>query len=499
MTEKIKILFLAANPINSGHLQLSKEVREIEKKILMAKERDRFELIQQGAVTPDDLHQALLRHKPHIVHFSGHGSKKSIVLENHLGKSKSVSKPALTDFFEILKDNISVIVLNACYSRHEADRLPKVFDYTIVVQTAISDKTAIDFAASFYQGLAHECSVKKAFKSANSLLKMKGVATSKLPELFIREGVDSDKPLLNPIPEPVIQTSMKPIPEPVIQPLPKPIPEPVVQPFSQDTLTVKYPYINPIPKRIMQITGGIILIIVLFFIWQYIESTKEARTEDKAKTELSNKALREERYTKAVNQLSSQTSVTGRVNAIDNLGKLASDPDFDDYYERIINTLVAFIRENSKLKKNGKVQPDEKISDDVQAALKILGWRRHKFEDGESRRLDLSDTYLPRVDLKRGTVVEGAHLEGAQFINANLDHAMLREVNLENAILIGANLRYANLYKANLQNTNLFEADLEEADLQWAKGLTIEQVKEAKNWNKAIFSQEFENKLRASK
>jgi hypothetical protein len=249
---------------------------------------------------------------------------------------------------------------------------------------------------------------------------------------------------------------------------------------------------------IAQVIGGITLLIGPFFIWQYIESTKEARTEDKAKTELSNKALKEERYTEAINQLNSQNSVTGRVNAIYNLGKLTSDPDFNDYYGQIINTLVAFIRENSKLKKTGSAQQAEKISDDVQVALKVLGWRRHKFGDGESQRLDLSDTYLQRADLKHGTEPEGAHMEGVLFINANLDHAMLREVNLENAILIGANLRYASLYRANLQNADLLGTDLEGADLQWAKGLTVEQIKVAKNWEKAIFTQAFENELRAT-
>ena len=136
-----------------------------------------------------------------------------------------------------------------------------------------------------------------------------------------------------------------------------------------------------------------------------INSANEVRTEDKEKTELSNKTLREERYTKTVDQFNSQTSVIGRANAIDNLGKLASDPDFDDYYQRIIDTLVIFISENSKVKK--KPQPDEKISPDVQAALKVLGWRRGKFGVGESQRLDLSETFLRRADLKRGVGAEG--------------------------------------------------------------------------------------------
>lgn len=248
---------------------------------------------------------------------------------------------------------------------------------------------------------------------------------------------------------------------------------------------------------IAQITGGVVLLTGLFFTWQNIKSAQEAKQE--AKIEILTQTQRQERYLETVNQLNNQTSVTGRVNAIDNLGKLASDPDFDEYYGRIINTLVTFIRENSKLKKNENVQQDEKISDDVQAALKVLGWRKHKWGDGEeSQRLDLSDTRLREVDLDPGKASEGAHLEGVIFINADLDHAMLREANLENAILNGANLRYAILYKANLQDADLLGANLEGADLQYAKGLTVEQIKAAKNWDKAIFSPQLEKELRAT-
>ena len=59
-----KILFLASNPTNTGHLRLDKEQREIVEGLKRSNERDRFELITRFAVRVDDLRRSLLDHSP---------------------------------------------------------------------------------------------------------------------------------------------------------------------------------------------------------------------------------------------------------------------------------------------------------------------------------------------------------------------------------------------------------------------------------------------------
>src|SRR5262249_41534157 len=118
---KIKILIVSANPDGTARLNLDREVREIEEKIRAAEHRDAIELITKWAVRPDDLLQALNQHKPHVVHFTGHGSATDeILLLDNDGNPKPVSKQALVSLFETLKDNIRLVVLNACYSRPQA-------------------------------------------------------------------------------------------------------------------------------------------------------------------------------------------------------------------------------------------------------------------------------------------------------------------------------------------------------------------------------------------
>jgi hypothetical protein len=71
---KVRILFLAANPGATSALKLDEESREIGNKLRGSEFRDSVELVTQWAVRPDDLLQFLNQYRPHIAHFSGHGS-----------------------------------------------------------------------------------------------------------------------------------------------------------------------------------------------------------------------------------------------------------------------------------------------------------------------------------------------------------------------------------------------------------------------------------------
>lgn len=160
----VKILFLAANPINNTKLRLDDEIREIDLALRKADFRDKFELQQQWAVRISDLQEHLLRHKPDIVHFSGHGNTTSeIILENKLGKSQSVPTSALSKLFSILKDNIRCVVLNACYSEKQAAAIAEHINCVVGMSKAIGDQSAISFATAFYQAIGFGRDIKTAF------------------------------------------------------------------------------------------------------------------------------------------------------------------------------------------------------------------------------------------------------------------------------------------------------------------------------------------------
>ncbi len=198
--EKIKILFVSANPAGTSHLKLDEEAREIEAKIRSAKHRDSLELVTKWAARPDDLLWSLNEHKPHIVHFSGHGSPtEEIVLLDTLGKPKPVSKEALVHLFRALKDNIRVVVLNACFSEPQAEAIKGEIDCTVGMMRAIGDDAAITFAAPFYRAIGFGRSIKEAFDQGITALLLDGSLEGKTPVLMSGKNTAPDKVfLINP-------------------------------------------------------------------------------------------------------------------------------------------------------------------------------------------------------------------------------------------------------------------------------------------------------------
>ena len=189
---KVKILFLASMPDDQTRLRLDKEFREIDARIRASKYRDDLELVSAWAVRARDLQEVLLREQPQIVHFSGHGSKsEELCLEDDAGKTQAVSKAALTGLFRILKDNVRIVVLNACYSRPQAKAITEVIDFAVGMKRAIGDKAAIEFASAFYQALGYRRSVQTAFELGCNALQLQGIPEEDTPDLLVRHGADS--------------------------------------------------------------------------------------------------------------------------------------------------------------------------------------------------------------------------------------------------------------------------------------------------------------------
>jgi hypothetical protein len=124
------------------------------------------------------------------VHFSGHGSStEEIILLDKQGNPKPVSKEALVSLFRTLKDNIRVVILNACFSRPQAEAITGEIDCAIGMSRAIGDEAAITFAASFYRAIGFGRSVKEAFEQGRTSLLMEGISEEQTPDLLTGQGV----------------------------------------------------------------------------------------------------------------------------------------------------------------------------------------------------------------------------------------------------------------------------------------------------------------------
>ncbi|NOY92014.1 MAG: CHAT domain-containing protein [Deltaproteobacteria bacterium] len=193
-TAAMRITFLAANPLSSDRLALDEEARAIEEKVRDAKHRDLVTFRTRWAVRPEDLQQALLEDEPVVVHFSGHGGGSlGIVLHaQDQGDENLVTEDALVDLFRVLKDEIRVVVLNACYSEVQAQAIVQEIDFVVGMSDSVADDAARVFAAAFYRGLAFGRSVQTAFELGINELRLVGLGDEDdIPTLLVRSDVDA--------------------------------------------------------------------------------------------------------------------------------------------------------------------------------------------------------------------------------------------------------------------------------------------------------------------
>jgi CHAT domain len=190
----IRILFVAANPVDTDPLQLGEEFREIQSKLRSSDSRAHFVLGSAWAARPDDLLQQMNEFRPHILHFSGHGSNAGeIMLQDSSGKTQTVSPAVLKALFENFREWLRIVVLNACYSNVQAEALLESADIVIGMKSAIGDKAAISFTSAFYRALGFDRSVQDSFNQGLISLQLEKIPEEHIPELLHRPGIQPDR------------------------------------------------------------------------------------------------------------------------------------------------------------------------------------------------------------------------------------------------------------------------------------------------------------------
>jgi hypothetical protein len=191
MAEQIRILFLSANPWNSGRILVDEEAREISERIHEGPHRDKFRLYNYPATRPNDLQKLLLRYRPQIVHFSGHGSKRHrLIFGGKDSRGKTVDRQGFADVLALYSKHVRLVLLNACFTKTQARSIAEVVNYSIGTGKAIGDKVGVVFAGAFYRALGFGQSVRDAFASARAELALTKMPRSQGIELFVRSGLD---------------------------------------------------------------------------------------------------------------------------------------------------------------------------------------------------------------------------------------------------------------------------------------------------------------------
>lgn len=183
--DKVKILFLVADPSDLARLRLGQELRDVRNNLQRSKQRDGFLLESRESLRPGDITQAIFDVEPKIVHFSGHGkSTGELCFEDLQGKTQFIQPDALASLFELVSKQVSCVVLNACYSEAQAKAISEHIPYVLGMNKAIGDKAAIKFAVGFYKALGAGRSFEDAYKFGRVEIRLEGIPEHLTPVLY---------------------------------------------------------------------------------------------------------------------------------------------------------------------------------------------------------------------------------------------------------------------------------------------------------------------------
>lgn len=223
----VKVLFISSNPRGAARLDLDDEHRALEE--ANTRNGRPFDHRPVLAARIEDLPLMLREHPPAIVHIAGHGQREGgvalravqpaldpmdtprdvdvpalggadgsagLLLRAADGSPELLPAHALTALFELLRDTVRLVVLNACYSDAIAEAILPHAGCVIGSRFAISDAAAIAFARGFYAALGEGRSVGSSFRWGQCETVLRGRGASDTLVLRHRSDVDPDQRVL---------------------------------------------------------------------------------------------------------------------------------------------------------------------------------------------------------------------------------------------------------------------------------------------------------------
>jgi tetratricopeptide (TPR) repeat protein len=208
----MKIMFVSAMPKGSPYLQeASDEINEIDTGIFHGYDvsnSNEFITKQYQHITRENF-TFILKFKPDILHFTGHGEETGIVFDD----GTPISPQQLESMFA--DQNIKLLFLNSCHSSTQIEVLRKLpnIKSIIGIKKEISELEAKSFATLFYAQFMIERDVPKAFLNAMTTYQFNwGDKKEFLPIFYPEEEYkkyEQSKEYLSPIGETILELKIK--------------------------------------------------------------------------------------------------------------------------------------------------------------------------------------------------------------------------------------------------------------------------------------------------
>ena len=181
------ILVIESNPLATRRLQLEEELRALDLGLREGGGDKPWDLRLAPALRPRDLGDNLRRWRPRILHFSGHGDPRGILLRGEQEDIKVVGAEALAQTLSLF-NHLEGVVLNACYTAGHAARIAEALPFAIGMEGLMSEQGAQLFAYVFYRAVANGVEIPRAFGEAVASLALEGTGDQGAPRLSINRG-----------------------------------------------------------------------------------------------------------------------------------------------------------------------------------------------------------------------------------------------------------------------------------------------------------------------
>ena len=143
-------------------------------------------------------------------------------------------------------------------------------------------------------------------------------------------------------------------------------------------------------------------------------------------------------------------NMMARIAVFQQLHDLAKDSQDSGFRKSVFDVLCAYVRNMTSAKSYREGVGKDNPTKECQELLNILFHRLDEFDGYGELTANL----------------QGAHLKGADFLEAHLPNAMFVSTNCENATFAGAYLGSANFSNANFANADLSESYMHVANLK---------------------------------
>ena len=194
VSEKLNVLLLAANSVDTIDSRAVDQIQAIYKAITTARGGDHFDVKMEPAVRLSGLGTSLLDHPAHILHISGHSKKtEGFVLEDDMGNAANVQCHQLMDVLLSAGSHLRLVCLNFCHSADCAKRLSAHIDFALGFEGELTVKSSLVFGPAFYSALVAGKSVRMAYDYGKSMVTLAGRSDADTIVLHVRDGADATK------------------------------------------------------------------------------------------------------------------------------------------------------------------------------------------------------------------------------------------------------------------------------------------------------------------